>query len=188
MQRTPKNWPASRPEDPRFRTTGFSLVELVIVVVIIGIIAAIAVPRISSGAAGAGEAALRGDLKGLRDAIDRYAAEHGGEYPGAKSDGLGNAANSADAFINQLTKYSNSAGGVSMTPAVTHILGPYMRRIPPLPVGTNIGKDAVGIDITNSPPLVIVGPQGWVYNPTTGEIIANSDDSNYDGSLTFDEY
>ncbi len=166
----------------------FSLVELVIVVVIIGIIAAIAVPRISSGSAGAGEAALKGSLKSLRDAIDRYAAEHNGDLPGAKADSLGNGPSSPEAFISQLTKYSNKAGAVSLTPAITHPYGPYLRRIPPLPVGSNNGKIDVGIDASNSPPLVIVGSQGWVYNPTTGEIIANSDDTNRDGSLTFDEY
>ena len=67
---------------PLVRKLGFSLVELVIVVVIIGIIAAIATPRLSRGASAASESALRGNLKSLRSAIDRYAAEHGGAYPG----------------------------------------------------------------------------------------------------------
>jgi prepilin-type N-terminal cleavage/methylation domain-containing protein len=187
MQKTPAKRPGSR-KRRRPASLAFSLVELVIVVVIIGIIAAIAVPRISRGTAGAGESALRASLKGLRDAIDRYAAEHKGELPGAKDDGLGNAAKSEEAFVNQLTKYSNLEGGVSVTPAATHPFGPYLQRIPPLPVGSNNGKNGIGIDATNSPPLVIVGPEGWVYNPDTGEIIANSDDTNFDGSLTFDEF
>jgi hypothetical protein len=38
------------------------------------------------------------------------------------------------------------------------------------------------------PSLVVINSDGWVYSPVTGEIIANSDDPNYDGSLTFDEY
>lgn len=172
---------------PRVRKA-FSLVELVIVVVIIGVIAAIAVPRISRGTAGAGDAALRGSLKALRDAIDRYAAEHGGDLPGANDDGLGNAAQSPEAFINQLTHYSNAAGGVSRAPSALHPFGPYLQRMPPLPVGANSGKSEIAIDSTNSPPLVVVGTQGWVYNPTTGEIIANSDDPSADGSLTFDEF
>jgi len=170
------------------RPGAFSLVELVIVVVIIGIIAAIAIPRISSGAGHAGEAALRGNLKALRDAIDRYAAEHDGDFPGAQADGLGGAANTAQAFINQLTKYSNASGAVSLSPAATHTLGPYVQRIPPLPVGGNKGKDGVAIDVANMPPLVVVSSDGWVYNPATGELIANSDDPNHDSSLTFDEY
>ena len=66
----------------RSQTRAFSLVELVIVVVIIGVIAAIAVPRISRGAKGAGESAVRMSLTGMRNAIDMYAAEHGGAWPG----------------------------------------------------------------------------------------------------------
>jgi prepilin-type N-terminal cleavage/methylation domain-containing protein len=140
-----------RPRHPWPRA--FSLVELVVVVVIIGVIAAIAAPRISSGAGRSGEAALRASLKGLRDAIDRYAAEHNGDLPGAKADGLGNAANSAQAFINQLTKYSDANSGVSLTPAASHPFGPYLQRMPPLPVGGNQGKNGVSIDAANSPPL-----------------------------------
>jgi prepilin-type N-terminal cleavage/methylation domain-containing protein len=165
----------------------FSLVELVIVVVIIGVIAAIAVPRVSKGAAGAGESALRSSLKSFRDAIDRYAAEHNGEFPGATTDGV-NAAHTADAFINQLTQYTNAAGAFSSSPSASHPFGPYLRRIPPLPVGGNSGEPGIAIDAANSPPLVVVGVYGWVYNPDTGEFIANSDDPNHDGSLTFDEY
>lgn len=101
---------------------------------------------------------------------------------------MGNTARSPEAFVNQLTKYSNSAGGVSTTPSATHPFGPYIQRMPPLPVGGNNGKNDVAIDTVNSPPVVVVGAQGWVYNPSTGEIIANSDDPNSDGSLTFDEF
>ena len=56
---------------------GFSLIELVIVVVIIGIIAAIAIPKMSKGAAGAGDSALQGNLAVLRNAIELYNSEHG---------------------------------------------------------------------------------------------------------------
>jgi hypothetical protein len=44
------------------------------------------------------------------------------------------------------------------------------------------------IDATNSPPLVTAALKAWVYNPVTGEIIANSDDANFDGSRAYDEY
>ena len=117
------------------KTRAFSLVELVIVIVIIGVIAAIAVPRISRGAKGAGEAALRGDLAGLRNSIDMYAAEHSGTWAGA--DGL------EATLINQLTKKTDAAGNVGVV-AGTHIYGPYLRRgFPPVPVGPNIGASGV---------------------------------------------
>ena len=87
------------------RTRGFSLVELVIVIVIIGIIAAIAVPRISRGAKGASDSAVRGDLAALRAAIDLFAAEHKGVYPG-KVKNTGTGTGLASDFIDHLTKNS----------------------------------------------------------------------------------
>ncbi len=131
----------------------FSLVELVIVVVIIGIISAIAIPRLSRGTEGAADNALRGNLAVLRNAIDLYAAEHQGTYPTA-----GN-------FEAELTGTTDLAGTVGTT-AGTHIYGPYIKAIPPLPVGTNKGNkgvaaaDAAGV--------------GWIYNGTTHEITSNT--------------
>lgn len=170
---------------PRF---AFSLVELVIVVVIIGIIAAIAIPRISSGAAASDEAALKADLTTLRNSIDRYAAEHNGTFPGAANDGIGGAATSAPAFVNQLTKFSNAQGQVSLSQDPAYRFGPYLRRVPPLPVGDNRDNSEVAIDTSNSPPVVTTGSEGWVYNPVQGEIIANSDRANRANTRAYDEY
>ena len=170
------------------RCGSFSLVELVVVIVIISIIAAIAVPRLTTAASGAQEAALAASLRTMRDAIDRYAAEHIGTFPGVAGDGTGNGPNTAGAFVSQLTKYSNVAGGVSSSRGTAYAFGPYLRRVPPLPVSSMGGADAVAIDAVNSPPLVTAGDFGWVYNPTTGEIIANSDEPNAAGLRTFDEY
>lgn len=167
---------------------GFSLVELVIVVVLIGIIAAIAVPRISGGAAASYESALKADLNTLRNVIDRYAAEHNGTFPGAAADGIGGTVNSAAAFVNQLTGFSNVQGQVSLTQGPAYRFGYYLLRIPPVPVGDNRNSMAVAIDASNSPPVVTTGPEGWVYNPLTGEIIANSDNANRDNTRAYDEY
>ena len=88
----------------------FSLVEMVIVVVIIGLIAAIAVPRISRGAKGATESSVKGSLAGLRAAIDLYAAEHNGLFPGkTKAAGTTGDGEAAD-FADQLTKYTDISG------------------------------------------------------------------------------
>ncbi len=168
--------------------SAFSLVELVIVVVIIGVIAAIAVPRISGGAAASDESALKANLTGLRNVIDRYAAEHHGTFPGAVADGIGGTVNSEAAFVNQLMNYSNAQGQVSVAKDPAYRFGPYLRRIPPMPVGDNKNSTVVAIDTSSSPPVVTGGTQGWVYNPTTGEIIANSDDANREQTRAYDEY
>ena len=70
-----------RLSNTRNRFAGFSLIELVIVVVIIAIIGAIAIPKMSRGAAGAGDSALIQDLSVLRSALDLYQTENGGNYP-----------------------------------------------------------------------------------------------------------
>jgi len=146
----------------RYRCTrrGFSLLEVVIVVAIIAILAAIGIPRMSRGARGASDSALTGDLATLRNAIDLYAAEHTGAFPTA-------------ADINtQLTQYTNISGVVSASKDTTHIYGPYMRSIPPLPVGGKKGcskiSDANAADV------------GWIYTVTDGTIKANTADGEVD--------
>ena len=116
------------------KARGFSLVELVIVVVIIGVIAAIAVPRISRGARGAGDAAAKGSLSSLRNAIDMYAAEHGGSFP----DGADQAA-----VETKLLEKTDGTGVVNGD-ATKNIYGPYLRTgFPPLPVCANRGKSTI---------------------------------------------
>lgn len=145
------------------RASGFSLVELVIVVVIIGVIAAIAVPRISRGAKGAGDAALRGSLAGLRNAIDMYAAEHGGVFPSGTE----------IVIVGKLTKKTNALGVVGTTAGV-HIFGPYLRSgLPRLPVCANKGKKT--LKIGTGTPAYSATSEGWVYSTDTGEIMANCD-------------
>jgi general secretion pathway protein G len=154
----------------RRNRAGFSLIELVIVVVIIAVIGAIAIPRMSRGAAGAADSALVGDLAVLRNAIDLYAAEHGGEFPG--DDGAG--ALDASVLVNQLTQFSTNAGATSATKDATHIYGPYLRKIPPLPVGTNKGKTAIHAGALGTANF------GWQYTLSTGGIKANLADAEKD--------
>ena len=133
---------------------GFSLLELVLVIVIIGTIAAIAIPRLSRGAAGASDATLRGSLAVLRKAIDFYATEHGGTLP-----------TEAD-IENQLLQYSDALGNTQAARDATHIYGPYVAKLPALPVGERKGnthiadKNADGV--------------GWIYKESTGKIYANT--------------
>jgi prepilin-type N-terminal cleavage/methylation domain-containing protein len=169
---------------------GFSLVELVVVIVIIGVISAIAIPRVSQGAKGAADATLVDDLSILRNAIEMYAGEHGGDFPGLRGDGT-NGPNTAQAFLNQLDMFSDLSGHVKNTRDVAngYIYGAYLqRKIPPIPVGPNKGKSGLAIDTTNSPPALTGGTEAWVYNPTTGEIIANTNDPNDEGTRTYNQY
>jgi general secretion pathway protein G len=144
-----------RLQTTRRSARAFSLIELVIVIVIIGILAAIAVPRLSRGAVAAGQASLSADLSAMRKAIDLFYAEHGMSFPSLlKFEGL-------------MTQYSDATGTKfgDLDTAQGVIYGPYLRAIPPLPVGVNVGKNAVVAAFNE------VG--GWVYDPTNGSIKPN---------------
>lgn len=132
----------------------FSLVELIIVVVIIGIIGAIAIPRLSRGSEAAADNALRGNLAVLRRAIELYAAEHDNQFP------------SADSINEQLTQYTALDGTTSPTKTKSCIYGPYIKEIPPLPVGIYKGQRKIA--------AASAADVGWIYVEETGTIYANT--------------
>ncbi|MFA9477365.1 type II secretion system protein [Phycisphaerales bacterium AB-hyl4] len=148
----------------RQHPAGFSLIELVIVVVIIGIIGAIAIPRMSRGASGAADSALTANLSVLRNAIDLYAAEHNGTFPSLAN------------IEEQLTDRTNAAG-VAMDDGdlADFPFGPYLRTVPPLPVGANQGENG----FTDDPGSA---GAGWVYDEDTGTLYANTLGSERDSS------
>ena len=61
---------------------GFTLIELVVVVMILGILAAVAAPKLLGTSSTASDNGLKETLGVVRDAIERYTAEHGGALPG----------------------------------------------------------------------------------------------------------
>lgn len=141
------------------------------VIAIIGILAAIAVPRLSRGATGAGESSLAQSLNVMRTAIEIFYVEHGGVYP------------SLAKFESLMTQYSEATGTKSgpRDAAQGLIYGPYLRAIPPLPIGEQKGKNAV---------VGAVGDDGgWVYDETTGRIRANCKPAEVDsGGKRYDAY
>jgi prepilin-type N-terminal cleavage/methylation domain-containing protein len=62
---------------------GFTLIELVVVVMILGILAAVAAPKLLNTSGTASDNACRESLGVIRDAVERYTAEHGGSLPPA---------------------------------------------------------------------------------------------------------
>jgi len=64
----------------RLRARGFTLVEMLVVLAIVALLLSIALPRYFASLDEAREVALRENLRVLRQAIDRYAADRGG-YP-----------------------------------------------------------------------------------------------------------
>ena len=138
-------------------------------VVIVGILAAIALPRLSRGSGGASFAALLGDLATMRAGIDKYSAEHNGRFP------------TEAGFEAEMTGYTTLGGAPSPIPTDKHIFGPYLREIPPLPVGFRTGQRGVAGSSGEG--------VGWIYDQSTGDIRANtSDDECSDEGKPFNSY
>jgi len=161
---------------------GVNLVELLLVVIIIGIIASIAIPRASRGSRVPGDPELVSSLAVLRTAIEEYAADHEGRFPGTNAD---RTVGDATLFVGQMTKFTSVTGDVSDIRTSTHRFGPYIRHgIPHVPVGGHKGEWQVAIDVDNLMPKVdMTRPAGWIYNPLTGDIIANADGTDEEGQL-----
>lgn len=138
---------------------GFTLIEVLIVVVLVAILAATMIPQLSSSATDAKESSLRADLKSLRTQIDMYKLDHNGQLPAITGGALP-----------QLTSATDANGNAGATGA-SFPYGPYiLNGFPPNPV---TGKSTVTA-ATSFPPTSESGNGGWLYNPSTGQIAADS--------------
>ena len=163
----------------RMNQAGFTLVELIIVIIILGILAALAIPQFTTSTTDAKEATLKANLAVLRNAINLYYHQHDSVYPGAvKEDGTGTATVAADnpnAFINQLTLYTDSTGKTSTTKGALFPLGPYLESMPDNPL-SKVGDDTDSATVTAdaTTPVADATAFGWKFSHVTGEIIANN--------------
>lgn len=73
------------PAEHRGKRLGFTLIELLVVLAIMATLMSIVAPRYFDSVGKAKEAALRADLRLLRESIDKYRADTG-HYPVALSD------------------------------------------------------------------------------------------------------
>lgn len=167
------------------RQNGFTLVELLIVAILLAILAAIVVPQFASTTTDAEESALRANLAAMRSAIDLYRQQHG-EYPGASASSTGTcttgigtgAALNVQALTDQLTRYTNSAGGSCALQEAGYAFGPYLKEdvLPTNPV-TDVATFAI-VNIGNLNMTADGAAGGWKYDTTSGRLIAN--DTNLD--------
>ncbi len=163
-------------------TKGFTLVELLIVVIILAILAAIIVPQFSASTNDAKAAALQSNLANMRSAIEFYYQEHG-EYPGrniatgatcptGSTAVTAGAANSEEALIAQLTRYTNDAGLACTGKDAVFKYGPYIKgAIPDNPEGSNNTVVVVSAGVLG---LASAAAGGWRYDTVTGELIADN--------------
>jgi general secretion pathway protein G len=141
------------------RRCAFTLVELVVVIMILGILAAVAVPKLIGTTANATDGGLKQTLSVVRDSIEMYAAEHGGQMPPADDEGFKEA------------------------------LKPYLRatKFPKCPVGSR--KDTVKFStVTDGGELPIDGNTGWIFNSPDGRFIANCSDTSNDTTTSYKDF
>lgn len=171
---------------------GFTLVELLIVVIILAVLAAIIVPQFSSATIDAKEAALDANLARLRSAIELYNAQHSGDYPGknASSGGptctggtLGSgAAQTAQAFIDQMTMYSTASGATcTLGDSTNYKFGPYIRKGIPADSILNSAAVALNPGTAGSPLAPAAATGGWMYDYKSGQIVMNSNGNDSKG-------
>ena len=134
------------------RTTGFTLVEILIVVIILGILAAIVIPQFTEASEDARNSALVSDLQTLRSQIELYKIQHLDALPGA----------GGALFLEAMTGKTDINGDVAAAGAY----GPYLQKFPTNPF---LDDDSVRIDGAAAG----AETEGWHFNTTNGQIHAD---------------
>ena len=144
----------------RHQRLGFTLIEVLIVIVVIAILAMLVIPRAMAARRTAKEAQLRGNLKQLRDAIERFEGTTAA-WPPSLEDVL---APSGDAISGDF----DGRGGCVDREAYD---GPYLQ--------TGDGQ---------LPPDPFTGAADWQYDSATGVVHSSSTLTALDGSCTYNTW
>jgi len=146
-------------------------------VLVLSIIAAIVLPSIlNAKVVESAESALLENLSRMAAVIQRYAADHGGTYPGAVSDGIHDAG-TQECMVGQLALPTSHEGHTGDVRDSEHPLGPYMlgAALPICPVGENRGSRTVHVVQDAGHMQPDPSPtHPWKYSTTSGKFICNT--------------
>ena len=140
------------------RRLAFTLIEMMVVVLIMGVLAIIIIPRAVNAGRKAKEAQLRGDLKHLRDAIERFQG---------KSDALPPRLDDLIAANGDAISADKDANGMSVDRAGYE--GPYL-------------------ELRTLPKDPFTGQADWNYDPVTGDVHSASPLTALDKKTTYDSW
>ncbi len=156
-----------------------SLMEMLIILVMLASVTAVVVPHFSNATVQTPQSVLKDELRYLRTQIAFFKAQHRNVPPGYPA---GDAGGKPDAalFLKQMTSSSDDGCNTSPAPSAIFKLGPYLTQMPVDPL-TGQGGLLV-VTGTTMPPADESQPYGWIYNPTTLQLIANLAGSDPDGT------
>ncbi len=149
----------------------FTLIEMLIVIIILGILAMVIIPQIGTTTDDAKLSTLRTNLNSMRNAVEIYYVQHNSTYPGAV---LGGATTASEAFVQQLTQYTDAAGNIAKVRDATFRFGPYLKG-GALAMNPFNNKNDITVDTTEDDITVREsdGTTGWKFYAITGILIAN---------------
>ena len=145
------------------RTSGFTLVEILIVVIILGILAAIVIPQFTNASQDARKNSLTSQLQTVRSQLELAKLQHRD--------------NPSPAFVTGgATAWDQLTSKTDDTYLATGTFGPYLNGPPanPLNGGTLV------LTITGADPAfgdsstATTGDTGWIYNSDTTKIFATT--------------
>jgi len=171
---------------------GFQLVELFILVIVVTLLVAVAGTQFRSTPEDTKNSMLETTLVRVRSAIALY-FQHHGKYPGeltaispacAATTGTGTGgvgAQGAQAFLDQLSMYTDADGGACSVKDANFEYGPYLKKstLPENPV-----TSVAALEVINKGEVLIPGTGanlGWKYDIFVGKFIAN-DTTDPDGA------
>jgi general secretion pathway protein G len=154
------------------KTSGFTLVEILIVVIILGILAAIVIPQFTNASQDARKNSLVSQLQTIRSQLELYKMQHLDKLPPALVAG-GTDGNTVWAEMLTKTNADHTTTGTPM-------FGPYLQGPP---INSLNGLSGVFVDNTadytfttgnGGAPANPGGDVGYVLNSVTGKIWATS--------------
>jgi len=151
------------------KSTGFTLVEILIVVIILGILAAIVIPQFTEASNDARESALASDLQTVRSQLELYKVQHLERYPNI--DGAGAPDALPANMVLRLTSRTDLSGAFDVAGA----FGPYLQKFPTNPFSP-VGATLVTFGIVDPAPG---GATGWYWNTSLGKFSANDADADH---------